>query len=365
MIMADARENRLALLPGVPLIESPFFDQWIDSAGLDSETRSLARQLHEHGYAIIDFPDPDILAIAAQIRARYPREEWSSQWKSQRDGSLRMIDGWQYDEDIRRIAANPRLIEILSSVYGRRAFPFQTLTFPLGTQQKPHSDTLHFNTHPERFMCAVWVALEDTDSDNGPLVYYPGSHRWPIVGNAQMGYGAASPDAMFAHYAQFQRTWEAIARVHGVELARFRAKAGQALIWTANLLHGGDLQKDMTRSRYSQATHYFFEGCVYYTPLLSEPFAGTTYFREPTDIASGGVVQNVVAGSALPRTWLETVSPAHKPSVNATPKAKPTALPSDFDASGYLRLNPDVAGAGVDAATHYLQFGWNENRRWR
>ena len=28
-------------------------------------------------------------------------------------------------------------------------------------------------------MCGVWVALEDMDMDNGPLVYYPGSHKLP------------------------------------------------------------------------------------------------------------------------------------------------------------------------------------------
>ena len=32
---------------------------------------------------------------------------------------------------------------------------------------------------PEGFMCGVWVALEDMDMDNGPLVYYPGSHQLP------------------------------------------------------------------------------------------------------------------------------------------------------------------------------------------
>ena len=28
-------------------------------------------------------------------------------------------------------------------------------------------------------MCGVWVALEDITEDNGPLHYYPGSHRLP------------------------------------------------------------------------------------------------------------------------------------------------------------------------------------------
>jgi hypothetical protein len=59
------------------------------------------------------------------------------------------------------------------------------------------------------------------------------------------------------------------------------------------------------------------------------------------------------------------VSPPHRERAKAPPKSRPGALPADFDAAGYLRLNPDVARAGVDAAVHYLEFGCNENRRWR
>lgn len=33
-----------------------------------------------------------------------------------------------------------------------------------------------------------------------------------------------------------------------------------------------------------------------------------------------------------------------------------------FDVSFYLRTNPDVAGTGVDAILHYLEFGWKEHR---
>lgn len=39
-------------------------------------------------------------------------------------------------------------------------------------------------------------------------------------------------------------------------------------------------------------------------------------------------------------------------------------LPADFDEASYLRLNPDVAAAGVPAGAHYLRHGANEGRRY-
>ncbi len=39
---------------------------------------------------------------------------------------------------------------------------------------------VHFNSIPQRFMCGVWVAMEDIAPDNGPLHYYPGSHKLPF-----------------------------------------------------------------------------------------------------------------------------------------------------------------------------------------
>ncbi|MGA9342358.1 MAG: hypothetical protein WBV61_08495 [Rhodanobacteraceae bacterium] len=42
-----------------------------------------------------------------------------------------------------------------------------------------------------------------------------------------------------------------------------------------------------------------------------------------------------------------------------------TELPVDFDEEQYLLANPDVAAAGVDAATHYLTFGHVEGRKIR
>ena len=47
---------------------------------------------------------------------------------------------------------------------------------------------------------------------------------------------------------------------------------------------------DEKRTRYSQVTHYFFHDCLYYTPMLSDPFLNKIAFRNPVDIQTGKAV---------------------------------------------------------------------------
>jgi len=94
-----------------------------------------------------------------------------------------------------------------------------------------------------------------------------------------------------------------------VRVERFFAKAGQAIIWSANLLHGGDHQRDLVPTRWSQVTHYVFEGCVYRTPLLSDPYTGGIFFRKPVDIVTGQMRENVVSGVATPRRFIRATMP--------------------------------------------------------
>ena len=80
----------------------------------------------------------------------------------------------------------------------------------------------------------------------------------------------------YKHYEE--KVAELIER-EGLEPRYGTIKKGQALVWASNLLHGGSTQRDRERSRHSQVTHYFFEGCKYYTPMLSEP--GKIRWRDP------------------------------------------------------------------------------------
>ena len=352
--------SRASLLPGVPLIESPLFPTLIDSAAFDQETLQTARDLHSKGYAIIRFPDPDFDAVADRIKKALAPQFDLDAWR--RDGwrqnaGIRVQDAWTTNADVRRLAVNGRVLQILSLMYGRRAFPFQTLNFPVGTQQHFHTDAVHFSSVPERFVCGVWVALEDIHEDSGPLVYYPGSHRLPILMNEHLGVTALGNTGPYDHYARFEEVWQGLVAALGLQRETFCPRKGQGLIWASNLLHGGDRQRDPARTRWSQVTHYFFEDCAYYTPLLSDPFCGSIFFRDGLiDITTGQRVANRYAGRDIPDDFIRYARPAH---------ARDRALPPGFDPALYLAANPDVKAAGVDPIVHYLHFGSREGRKLR
>lgn len=347
------------LLTGVPLVENPLFPSLVDSLGLDNETRRIGLDLHEKGFAIVTFPDAEFDAVAGRIKQElslaFDFDGWRREGWAKNQG-LRIQDAWKSCADVRRLAVNEHIQELLSRLYGRRAFPFQTLNFPVGTQQHYHTDAVHFSSVPERFMCGVWVALEDISEDSGPLVYYPSTHRLPIFVNEHLSVSALESAGPFDNYATFEELWQELIDGLGLKPERFCVRKGEALIWAANLLHGGDRHHNPALTRWSQVTHYFFDDCAYYTPLLSDPFCGSIFFRTGmVDISTGKVVPNRYVDRDIPDRFIDTVSQGVR-----APKIR---LPADFSPELYLIANPDVRAAGADPATHYLQFGAREGRK--
>lgn len=295
-------------LPGLPLVESPLFPALLPKLGLDAEETRIGLELFHRGYAVFDLPDPDLDARIARIKANLGPRFGVDFADLEADKTLcerRIQDAWRFDEDVYAIAANPHIIGLLTRLYGRQAFPFQTLNFPVGTQQAAHTDIVHFSSQPEKFMCGVWVALEDVPAEAGPLFYYPGSHRWPVMSNALIGRRGAGVSLSSAQ-DPFEAAWAALCAAEGAQPDTFLARKGQALIWCANLLHGGSPQTDPRRTRWSQVTHYYFEDCLYFTPAFSDEVLGALDLRQITAISDGRARPNRYLGeevvAAKPRT---------------------------------------------------------------
>ena len=299
-------------LPGVPRIDNPFFERIFSQLDTDPETRRIARDLYDKGYAILDFPDSDIGRLCEEIKAKHtPSRTEFDDWRAGRL-DLRIQDAWRGDANVKRLAVNPKMLAVLETVFGRPAFPFQTLNFAVGSQQHVHSDSVHFASIPDGFMCGVWVALEDVDADNGPLLYSPGSHKWPRFYNEHIGVNAWHLPKRGTQYSQYEKLWDELIELHQAKPERLFAKKGQAVIWLAHLLHGGDKQNDQMRTRFSQVTHYYCSDCVYYTPMLSDPSYGNIFFRHLTNIITGKPVPQMAGGHKLPY-WFVSQAMYHSP----------------------------------------------------
>lgn len=294
----------------IPPVHSPFFETVIAAMDLTNEERAVAVGLHERGYATVDLRDGEFDGLAAGIIAdmdgRYPPNQ------------NRLHHQWRRSPAARRLATNPKILGILAKVYGRRPIPFMSLNFEVGSEQRCHSDAIFFGSVPRGFMCGVWVALEDADADNGPLQYYPGSHLEPYVAHDILGRRAIDyalgrnrgrrMDRHFANFRPFEDYWEDLIATRGWQREILTCPKGTALIWAANLLHGGMPIRNRSRTRHSQVTHYYFADCFYYKALWSDPMLGFVRQAKVVDIGTGRRVASTYGGRRvrLPlRDWLQ------------------------------------------------------------
>ena len=256
----------------VPWVESPFFEQLLKERKLSPGDERAVRQYHDHGYLVLDdlVSGDEAQKIVTEVAPLYGQvPETNARQK------YRVQDGWQESPAVARLAAHPRVLKTLELLYERRPIPFQTLNFPRGSQQAGHSDQIHFSCLPARFMCGVWVALEDITGENGPLFYYPGSHQLPEYDFYDLGVKAEPPD-----YGGYERAIAALMEARGFRREELRVKRGTALIWSSNIVHGGMPITREGATRHSQVTHYYFDRCIYYTPMHSNRTVGEYDLRD-------------------------------------------------------------------------------------
>lgn len=280
----------------LPWTESPFFEVELKKANLSEADKAFVRKFAEDGFIVFD-PEIDEATIDSIVEQLAPR------FAKITSESLRIQDAWKFNEQVRKVAIQEAVLKKLRLLYQREPFPFQTLNFPVGTQQDTHSDMIHFNSIPHRFMCGVWVAFEDIDETNGPLHYYPGSHKLPFYDMIDIGIKASESiemkKAMMAYAENYVSFIKEVVDALGLKKETLKIKKGQAMIWSANLLHGGEKILREGASRHSQVTHYYFENCLYYVPRLSDIAIKKLYLNDLTNIITGEKVTNTYFGKEV------------------------------------------------------------------
>lgn len=164
-----------------------------------------------------------------------------------------------------------RLIQILSSLINTKAILFQSINFLQGSEQHTHSDSIHMTTFPLGRLVAVWVALEDITVENGPLHYYPGSHKLPYYLNSDYKNEGSKWMIGDKSYEEYEKMIEQKTTESKFKKETFLAKKGDILIWHANLFHGGEPHTNKQKTRKSMVFHYFGEDAICYHEITQRP----------------------------------------------------------------------------------------------
>jgi len=174
-------------------------------------------------------------------------------------------------ESIKDLAENGPLKQILQMLLGQDVQLFQSINFLEGSEQKTHSDSVHMTTYPKGNLIAAWIALEDIEEEQGPLHYYPKSHKLPYIMKSDFDHGGSKYKLGKRPYDGYEEKVEDVVKNAGLKKEIFKAKKGDVFIWHANLLHGGEPHVNKELSRKSMVFHYYTKQAICYHEITERP----------------------------------------------------------------------------------------------
>ena len=155
-------------------------------------------------------------------------------------------------EQTRDSVIGNELAPILAELLQGTPMVCNSLNFEFGSQQDFHFDTFYMPSPTPNKMVASWIALEDATTDNGPLSYYPGSHKIPAYmfsSGSTLVVNRELPECKAYVFDEIEK--------RNLQQETLFAKTGDVLIWHSQLFHGGSPIKDKSKTRKSLVTHYF------------------------------------------------------------------------------------------------------------
>ena len=164
----------------------------------------------------------------------------------------KLLDAYAFSPAIRAAAFADPVVEFLNLVFDEPALAFQGLYFEYGSTQTMHQDSAFVRVSRPMELAASWLALEDIQPGSGELEYYAGSHR--IKEFLFDGDKKWLPDD-HSQYDAFLRYLVDECESRGLRRQLFRPQKGDALIWSADLVHGGSAIKQRATRR-SFVTHW-------------------------------------------------------------------------------------------------------------
>ena len=259
-----------------------------------AEVGSHAIELIENGYTVIPgcVPPRDREAAVNGFRSWCERRfKEVSKYRAELKKRIPRIINLHSEvpEVLRLFSNNERALAVQDFCFGYSASAYTSLFYETGSEQSLHRDVPYFRTEPENFFFGMWVALEDVDLDNGPLLIVPGSHRLrPIdphtLGAARRRRGLDIPPICAELWSEYQALVQERCRQANLSVARqLQVFGGDVILWHPLAFHGGKSISDPGRTRMSIVFHTtpkgvpVYQGDVFFdgnsSPSRTSPFS--------------------------------------------------------------------------------------------
>jgi ectoine hydroxylase-related dioxygenase (phytanoyl-CoA dioxygenase family) len=200
------------------------------------------------------------------------------------DSSYRLIDFHVNSKRAHKAIYADKIDRVLQEVFNAPANAFQCLTFTHGSQQSMHQDGAYVVVSEPLQFLASWVALEDVTPGSGELMYFSGSnHLDDFLFPDESKSWNPGKHGKAIHY-EFLNSIVARSKAAGMPYETFLPKKGDALIWAADLVHGGT-ESTNGSTRRSLVTHY--------CPVDVKPkFSTFTDFFHLRQVATNGYISS-------------------------------------------------------------------------
>lgn len=179
-----------------------------------------------------------------------------------RPGRTKLLDLYLVSEVARRVTAARPAMRFLSALFEDMPKVFQQLTFWRSPEQALHKDSAYVKveTNPMALVASC-LALEDVGPGAGEVEYLVGSHHAPefLFGGVSKWLESHQED-----HERFLAAVQADADTYRQRRTGFQARAGDLIIWHADLAHG---DAKVTRPNATRATLL-----THFTPAREQPF---------------------------------------------------------------------------------------------
>lgn len=219
------------------------------------------KRYNEEGYLVVQN-----LLTSAEVDAfvKYEARQ-SKEWRGH-------LDNHKRDEHWRGIAAHPNIVGIARQILLARPMIVQTMFLEKNPGEEAKGTALHQDTHylpnEPNTLIACWLAMSDTDEENGGLCVLPASHTRGLY-DTHKATSMKDHQVWESEHLMRDRTgreWRQVFysfEIDGVDRSKLQflgVPAGAGVFFSGMTIHGSYANRSADRVRRAFATHFVAEG---------------------------------------------------------------------------------------------------------